>query len=114
MPRSEKQQSPRRTTGSEGALIKLKNIVAALYPHACSSTQRIQKAGKKQTDGRRNLANHLRAYIRERKSPRGGWCVREKEREKERESNLEDTFSELIRQEVDGKDQTWVEEAKWW
>lgn len=32
--------------------------------------------------------------------------MREKEREKERESNLEDTFSELIRQEVDGKDQT--------
>lgn len=33
-------------------------------------------------------------------------------RKRERESNLEDTFSELIRQEMDGKDQTWVEETK--
>lgn len=39
--------APRRTTGSEGALIKLKNIVTALYPHACSSTQRIQKREKR-------------------------------------------------------------------
>lgn len=99
MPRSEKQQ-PRRTTGSEGALIKLKNIVAALYPHACSSTQRIQKREK--TDRRAEKPGHLRAYVRETRK-KITWRERVYERERERGSNLEDTFSELIRQEVERK-----------
>lgn len=95
MPRSEKQQ-PRRTTGSEGALIKLKNIVAALYPHACSSTQRIQKREK--TDRRAEKPGHLRAYVRETRKK-----ITWRERVYEREEDLEDTFSELIRQEVERK-----------
>lgn len=99
MPRSEKQQ-PRRTTGSEGALIKLKNIVAALYPHACSSTQRIQKREK--TDRQAEKPGHLRSYVRETRK-KITWRERVYERERERGSNLEDTFSELIRQEVERK-----------
>ena len=84
MPRSEKQQ-PRRTTGSEGALIKLKNIVAALYPHACSSTQRIQKREK--TDRRAEKPGHLRTYVRETRK-KITWRERVYEREKEREGAI--------------------------
>lgn len=55
--------APRRTTGSEGALIKLKNIVAARLLEHSKDTE----AGKtdRETDGGENLATYVHTQEKE-------------------------------------------------
>lgn len=92
--------APRRTTGSEGALIKLKNIVAARLLEHSKDTE----AGKtdRETDGGENLATYVHTQEKE-----NHLWERASIWERERERYF---FRELIRDERSRwKTQTWVE-----